>query len=303
MNVIDIMAKDLHLDIDYLNSIVQNANRCYKTYRIPKKTTGTREIAQPSPELKTLQYWLVSTILSTLPVSNAASAYQKGCSIKNHAQTHVLSRYFLHVDISKFFPSIHPSHLSPILFSSSFFSDPSIDKSESIRLINKICFKKDCLSIGAVSSPVISNIILYSFDNQLLDYCQSHDLIYSRYADDIYISSKKYIDISVLDLIESELSKLGFQVNKAKTKFFSSKYQKRVTGLILTTDYKVSIGTKRRSEIKRMIYNKLVKGTGDSEEILGYLNFLRDVEPNTYNNLIIKYSSYCEKDVIAAIKM
>jgi len=35
---------------------------------------------------------------------------------------------------------------------------------------------------------------------------------------------------------------------------------------------------------------------------LGNLAFLKDVEPNTYNSLLIKYAGYCDGDVIAAIK-
>jgi hypothetical protein len=51
-----------------------------------------------------------------------------------------------------------------------------------------------------------------------------------------------------------------------------------------------------------MIYNKLVHNQGDSNHILGYLSFLKDIEPNTYNNLIIKYSQYCDEDIIDALK-
>ncbi len=50
-----------------------------------------------------------------------------------------------------------------------------------------------------------------------------------------------------------------------------------------------------------MVYNKIVNGNGDKDSIMGYLAFLKDVEPNTYNNLIIKYSKYCDVDVIEKI--
>jgi hypothetical protein len=30
--------------------------------------------------------------------------------------------------------------------------------------------------------------------------------------------------------------------------------------------------------------------------------FLKDIEPNTYNNLMIKYATYCDGDVVKAIK-
>ena len=41
---------------------------------------------------------------------------------------------------------------------------------------------------------------------------------------------------------------------------------------------------------------------GDPDTILGNLAFLKDVEPNSYNSLLIKYAAYCNGDVIDAIK-
>ena len=169
---------------------------------------------------------------------------------------------------------------------------------ESLGDIRKICFKKDSLSIGAVSSPVISNVVMFSFDEIMLEYCKANRYLYSRYADDIYISSKTYIPKDVLTFLQRELVKCGFTMNYSKTKFCSSKSRRKVTGLVITTDSRISIGTESRKFIKKMVYDKLVHGKGDSYRILGYLSFLKDVEPNTYNNLIIKYSQYCNGDVI-----
>lgn len=302
MTIIDLMSHDLHLDREYLCNIARNASWYYRTYPIKKRAGGTRLISQPNPELKTMQYWIVDTILSSLPVSDSVYSYRKGRSIKMHANAHRFAKHFLHVDISHFFPSIHSVHLLPFISNSRFFDDSSIDKAESFEQIKSICFKWDCLSIGAVSSPAISNIILYPFDKTMQDYCESRNYTYTRYADDIYISSSSFINADVLMFIKEELKKQGFSINSKKTGFFSGKYQKRVTGLILTTNGEVSIGTKRKREIKKMLYEKLTKGTGDYEQILGHLAFLRDVEPDMYNSMIIKYSSYCDEDLFALLK-
>jgi len=50
-----------------------------------------------------------------------------------------------------------------------------------------------------------------------------------------------------------------------------------------------------------MVYDKLVHNTGNSEQILGYLSFLKDIEPDTYNNIIVKYSRYCQGDIIKSL--
>ena len=53
---------------------------------------------------------------------------------------------------------------------------------------------------------------------------------------------------------------------------------------------------------KIFIYDRIIHGKGDPNTILGQLAFLKDVEPNTYNTLLIKYAENCDGDVVAAIK-
>lgn len=299
MNIIEKIANELKLDQSYISRIAERSSYYYKEYTVPKRNGEPRSIAQPSPELKTLQYWVFHKILGKLPVSTAAYAYKKGDSIKRHAQLHAKSRFFLHTDIRNFFPSIKSSRLNPILRENKhIFEDIGLDLEESLEDIRKICFRKDSLSIGAVSSPVISNVVMYSFDEIMLEYCKANGYLYSRYADDIYVSSKSYIPKDVLTFLQREIAKCGFTMNYSKTKFYSSKSRRKVTGLIITNDSRISIGTERRKAIKKMVYDKLVHGKGDPYQILGYLSFLKDVEPNTYNNLIVKYSQYCSEDIV-----
>ena len=143
---------------------------------------------------------------------------------------------------------------------------------------------------------------MYDFDSTVSAYCVSMGCIYTRYADDIYISSTSYINENVKNYIANMLNKYGFITNNKKTHFYSKKYRQKITGITLTTDDQISIGTENRHKIKKMVYDKLKKNIGDSETILGYLAFLKDVEPHTYNNLIIKYSKYCDGDIIEELR-
>ena len=301
INIIKKIASDLCLNEAYVKNIIDRANYFYRDYAILKHDGTKRFISQAGPELKTLQYWVVSNILSKLPISNSAFAYRRGLSIKNHANYHLGAKHILHVDIKDFFPSICDKHLHSIITENrNLFEDYDILNLS--KYVNKICFRSNMLCIGTVSSPMLSNVIMYNFDEALSNYCKEKNMKYSRYSDDFYISSTNYIPIETLKFIKSELNKLGFEINKAKTKFFSNKYRQRVTGLILTEKSKVSIGKERKDKIKKIIYEKLKHNKGVPAEIIGYLSFLKDVEPNTYNNLIIKYSKYTNIDIIDALK-
>ena len=260
MDMINRIALDLKLDKSYLARIASRSAFYYRDFKIKKRNGGERYLAQPSPELKTLQYWVLNNVLNKIPVSKAACAYKKGNSIKKHAQLHSKSRFVFHADICDFFPSIHSSHLNDILrIHKNIFDDLDLDLESTILDIKKICFRKDALCIGAVSSPAISNIIMSSFDSALLDYCKAKNYIYSRYADDIYISSNTYIDKSIVDFLRLELDRKGFKINYSKTRFYSPKYRRKITGIFLTEKSQISIGTERRTKIKKMVYDKLIK--------------------------------------------
>lgn len=302
MSIVAIIAKDLGLDENYISKIISRSSCYYRDYFIPKKNGERRPIAQAGPELKTLQYWVVENILRKLPISQAAVAYNKGSSIKANALVHTQSKHILHLDVEKFFPSITSIMLKNILRShKEIIEDLNVELETTIETISKICFRDGRLCIGTVSSPIISNIVMYDFDQKMLSFCKANKYKYSRYADDMYVSSNNYINEDVVEYVSGELKNVGFRLNKAKTRFYSSKYRRKVTGLVITTDSKASIGTARRNEIKKMVYNKLIHNTGNSEQILGYLSFLKDIEPDTYNNIIVKYSRYCQGDIIKAL--
>lgn len=303
MDVIGKLAKDLKLDYTYIEKIVNRADYYYRDYTIPKKNGGERKILQPSAELKTFQYWVLNNILLKLPVSESAVAYKKGDSIKNNALTHAKSNYILHVDIRDFFSSIKFNHLEGILRTNrKIFEDLDLDMDESVVDIEKICFRRNQLCIGAVSSPAISNIIMITFDVAMNNYCDAHNLIYTRYADDIYISSENYLNNDILNFVKQQLADKQLYINYKKTRFFSKKYKIKITGLIVGTDKKVYLGTERKKQLKKMLYDKLVHRKGASNHILGWLAFLRNVEPIFYSQLLIKYSKYCKGDIVDLLK-
>ena len=291
ITLVDLIAESLSLEKPYIKKLINRSAYYYKTYYIDKPSGGKRRIQHPSPELKTLQYWCIYNIFSKLPVSDYAYAYKKGLSIKHHAYAHLRGRFILHLDIIGFFESINSQHLSNVLIrNKELFMD--FDVELSLEEICGICLRKNTLCIGAVCSPIISNVIMYNFDNESAKYCKDRKLTYTRYADDIYISSSEFIDEDILDYFRVKLKEMDFVVNEKKTRFMSSKNRQAVTGLIITHDKNVSVGLNMRNKVKSLLYEKMVKGIGDPEVIMGYMSYIKDIEPMFYNKLIVKYSKY-----------
>ena len=77
--LLEMLSNDLALPLNDLAYLARSAPYRYKVYQIEKRTPGKkRTIAQPAREVKPLQYWVMSHVLSAFPIHPAATAYRKG---------------------------------------------------------------------------------------------------------------------------------------------------------------------------------------------------------------------------------
>ena len=195
MTLVQDLARETGLSAKDVRRLVTTAPRRYKVFPIPKKNGGSRLIAQPAAEIKALQKIVIMRVLANLPVHESAYAYVKGKSIRANALRHVNSTHILKLDFKNFFNSIRPIDLERILIKRQCEGISPLDFED----IYKLSFWGDgtfhpvCLSIGAPSSPLISNIVMFEFDQKAMEMASELKLTYTRYADDITISSQSDI--------------------------------------------------------------------------------------------------------------
>jgi RNA-directed DNA polymerase len=295
--LVDKVASSLGLKPPYIELVALTASHRYKTYQIPKKTGGFRTINHPARELKLLQRWLVKNVLEKFPVHRNASAYKKTANTLLNASFHKDNNYLLKVDFQDFFPSITGSDVARLLRGIPKPLRRGFLKQADIEFVRRIVCRNDRLTIGAPSSPLLSNLVMFKFDEYWSSYCQKRDVVYSRYADDLYFSTKER------GLLEGVLADLrrdlntrtspNLQINEAKTVFTSRKRRRLVTGLVLTPDGNVSLGRHRKRYIKSLVFKSLHDKLSPSElsSLAGLLAFARSVEPSFLDSLRRKYGA------------
>ncbi|MCK5875057.1 MAG: retron St85 family RNA-directed DNA polymerase [Alcanivoracaceae bacterium] len=297
MNIVGKTALALGMSEARLLSFISTCPRRYKRYNIPKRNgDGQRLICQPSKELKFLQGMVLEKFLLDLPLHRAATAYREGMGIKENASRHKDSRYFLKMDFRNFFPSIKPEILTAHIEK---FRQVKISESDAFSLA-RIFFYFDkvdglSLSIGAPSSPFLSNTVMYYFDCKVSDACEDAGITYTRYADDLCFSSERKNALWSMPkfvqgaLLECDLDHVS--VNPDKTIFVSHKENIHLTGLVITPEGKLSIGRSNKRKTKSLIYSYL-NGSLSAENLAwlrGYLSFCMDVEPGFLDSLKSKY--------------
>lgn len=298
--IVEKIAKSLGMSYTDISKIIKTAPHRYKVYNIPKKNPNKyRTIAQPAREVKLLQNWIIENVLCNYSIHEAASAYITGKGIKDNAMRHVKNNYMLKLDFKEFFPSIIPRDF--IAYTKRYFHEVYDDKD--IEDMCRILFwfnkaeRKLQLSIGAPSSPTVSNILMFDFDNIINNFCINNNINYTRYADDLIFSTMeknllKDVELLVRDVC-SHLPYPSLKINEDKTLHISKKNKRIVTGLVISNDNKVSLGRERKRQLRAKIHHYSL-GQLDMKEVAslkGYLSFALDVEPKFIERMKKKYSN------------
>ena len=249
---------DSNSDLVLLKHMKKISEMDWFSYKYQKKRRQ-HQYKQPEKQLQVLQKILRTRILNNnekmFPIHGLATAYKEGTNIKENAEKHLGNQYILRLDFKKFFDSIIRANFLNYLKNRNLYP-------EYRDFICDIAFKDDStdnknlsLPIGASTSPIISNILLYCFDDHISKYCHSLDVIYTRYADDLTFSHNEKTKLQGIEnQVRETLKKLPYlsnlQINHEKTLHMLKKGRRKITGLYLTPEGKISIGRNKKNYIK-----------------------------------------------------
>ena len=289
--LIEKASNELSLSTGFLEVLGRTATFRYREYKIPKRSGGMRTIHHPAPELKLLQRWIAVELERAVPVHDAAFAYVKGKGIGDHARVHIGARYLLRLDLRSFFPSLRQGDVNELLLRHN-----AVSTLRDLEWASAIVCRFGRLTIGAPSSPGLSNMLCYDMDVALSNLAVEYGAKYSRYADDLYFSSMRPnvladVERNATKQIEEMKSPSSLVVNKSKTRHSSWKRRMRITGLLLTQQGGISIGRARKRNVRTLLHCYSTLDPVRRRYLAGYLAFVRSVEPEYIDRLYVKYGA------------
>lgn len=232
--------RDLGFSAKTLYALSNNLEKHYRNVYIPKSDGSKRKLSVPDVILKRVQRSIADNILTQYPVSKYAKAYKPGSSVQHNARCHVGKKKLLKLDIEGFFDNIMYSQVKDIVFCAPKFSQPiSI-------LLTILCYYRESLPQGAPTSPAVTNIIMYDFDEAVGAFCNKKKISYTRYCDDMTFSGD-FDEGKVIAFVKRELGKLGLFLKKRKTAVIPQSKRQTVTGIVvneklnITGEYKKKI--------------------------------------------------------------
>lgn len=239
------LEQDLGISTKTLYAVSNNLDKHYHKIQIPKKSGGFRNLSVPDAVLKSIQKQISDVLLIHMPVSRYAKAYRFGCSTLRNAKHHVDKQIVLKLDILHFFDSIRYSAVKDKVFPEEIYAEP-------LRiLLTMLCYYKDALPQGAPSSPAITNIILYEFDELIGQWCRGRGIDYTRYCDDMTFSGN-FEPANVIRFVRLKLKEIGFLLNEQKTRIQRPGQQQTVTGIVVNK--KLSIPSDYRRKLRQELY-------------------------------------------------
>lgn len=256
----------------------------YVDFCIPKKSGGQRKISAPIKGLKAIQAAINILLQSLFVPSSHATGFVVGKSIKDNALIHVGQTCIFNTDLKNFFPSITKQMVRKALHRE---LGQALGDNDVINLICYLCTVPNSEGIevlpqGAPTSPVLSNIVLKSLDEEMDKLSKRMDCQYSRYADDITFSHRKTvrrISHFWIEQIREVIEKHGLTINESKTKTFATGTRQEVTGIVVSD--KINVPRTFIKQLRTLLHLWEKYGYEKAQTI-----FVRDFCNGTNKNLI-----------------
>ena len=249
----EIFLSTFHNKLSFSDFVNLDVSSEYKKISLRK-----RVVYSPSEKLKMMHRFLNKTIFDYFDYNkDIVYSYRKGVSTRDAVERHSDSTFYFHTDIKDFFKFIGHAEVRKAL-ETKVKPSPASDFLSYIDRIIELVVVDDHIPAGFSTSPVLSNVSLSDFDDNLYSLCLDEGLVYTRYSDDILISSDKddffdFIEMKVLNLLRDHVNS-AVSINDRKTKFYKRGGNFKILGYVILPNGIVTLPKKEKDDIELMIY-------------------------------------------------
>ncbi|RLU00979.1 reverse transcriptase family protein [Ketobacter sp.] len=236
--------------------IADNVHEFYKPGKIMRKKNGDpRPTHDAKPVLKQIHARIKNRILKQVVypyyMLGGISDLESPRSCKTHAQIHSGKKILISEDIANFYPNTSYEVVKKIWKYHFKFGD------EVSELLTKLTTFNGELPQGWKASGYIANLALIDKEPELVRILEEKGLSYSRFIDDITVSSPFYLTSNdkqfIISNIYAMLFSCGYKPKRIKHEIVSREMPMSVTSLNVNTK-KPTIPSKERKIIRALVY-------------------------------------------------
>lgn len=280
-------------------------------FYIEKRNSEKRKIHEVKRKsiLWSTQKFLNKNTFSEMKFPDYVFGFKKDKSYFGFLQHHVdrkNKKVFLKLDLKDFFYSINVQKLVENIINE---FEHKLDKRESLeKLLYLVLTYNGKLPQGFQTSPILSNFYFLRADLRIKKYCDKLGITYSRYADDIILSSalenEEKLSNRTISMVECIINDFDLNLNRKKIK--TSKVQLVLNGFVVSTDVRLS--QTKLKELRRVLFTiEHSSRKSDKKEILKKINSDKKInytnrKRNFSHEYLLNYLSGNRSFLISSIK-
>ena len=291
------LALSLNISMDELDNVTNNSDSLFYLTQELKKTDGSSRFTYDAlPSLKAIHGRICEIFLKRVIYPEYLQGSIKRRDYLTDAQIHVGAKVLVSEDISNFFPNISKKVVHEMWVGVFGFSNPVSDCLAELVTMNGYVVQ------GAKTSSYICNLILWNREAILVSRFKSKGLVYTRYVDDITVSSKYQLSreekSDIIGSIYSMFKSIGVEPNRRKHKIMPRNKKQEVHGVNVNRN-KPSMPKAKRKQIRAAVHRCELEYECDPcsddyislfNSVAGKVNCMGRMHKNEANKLKIRLS-------------
>lgn len=234
-----------------LRKLASTADLQYRVAdEILKPDGSIRKTFDAFPPLKNIHRRIKTRIFSHVEFPDYLTGSLKGKDYRTNAALHAGARIVICEDISNFFPSTKAEVVFDIWRFFFGFSDDAAD------CLTRLTTKDGALPQGANTSSYLANLAFWREEPRVQAYFARLGVTYSRYVDDMALSSKRFITAdektSLISTVYGMFASRGYKPKRRKHELRTNKGQMFVTKLLINKH--PALTKKERSAIRAGVF-------------------------------------------------
>lgn len=243
--------------LDKLLAVAASITGHYEKVEIEKKDGSVRTCWNPSAELRAIQKRIVLEIFRKVQYPEYLHGSLPGRDYISNAIQHRGARWSAGLDIKSFFPNVTAKLVREAVWEQ-FFRCPA-DVSEALTALTTL---DGCLPQGSLTASYLANLALWRHEPRLVADLNARGFRYTRYVDDITISSSAYpaqpLKTWAFQSIQGMLRANGLQQKRSKTEVRTRSSGINVVGL------RVEQNVVRNRKDRDVLANAVIEFLGDT---------------------------------------
>lgn len=216
------LAKRLDLSASEILKISKiSDDQKYETDEIEKADGRIRKIHKPCADIRKIQRRINKRVFNAVVwptyIYGSVPTNKLNTGNKDYvecAAMHCQARSILKLDIEDYFDNISEDLVYRIFKNFFGFSEKVSD------VLTKVCTVDGALPQGGLTSSYLASLVLFEIETNIYLRLKNKKLVYTRYVDDITISSRKdnFNFQSIVNILEVSLNSIDLPLNQSKVK-------------------------------------------------------------------------------------